>query len=34
MLNWLTTDNEAAILRSDTRFEALVNRLKAVAKKR
>ena len=33
MLNWLTTDNEAAVLRSDERYETLVNRLKNVAKK-
>ena len=33
MLNWLTTDEEAAVLRSDARYEALVERLKAVAKK-
>ncbi len=33
MLEWLTTDDEAAILRSDARFELLVNRLKKVAKK-
>ena len=33
MLNWLTTDDEAAVLRSDPRYEALVERLKAVAKK-
>ena len=35
MLEWLTTDDddEAAVLRSDARYEALVNRLKSVAKK-
>ena len=33
MLNWLTTDNEAAVLRTDPRYEALVNRLKCAAKK-
>ena len=33
MLNWLTTDNEAAVLRADPRYETLVARLKAVAKK-
>ena len=32
MLNWLTTDDECAVLRSDARYEALVNRLKEVAK--
>ena len=30
---WLTTDEEITILRSDTRFEQLINRLKEVAKK-
>ena len=33
MLNWLTTDNEVAVLRSDTRYEMLVERLKNVARK-
>ena len=33
MLNWLTTDDEAAVLRSDARFEPLIERLKKVAKK-
>ncbi len=33
MLNWLTTDDEVAVLRTDPRYEALVNRLKAVARK-
>ena len=33
MLEWLTTDDEATVLRSDARYEALVNRLKNVAKK-
>lgn len=33
MLNWLTTDDEASALRSDARYETLVDRLKAVAKK-
>lgn len=31
MLEWLTTDDEAIALRSDTRYEPLVNRLKKVA---
>ena len=34
MLNWLTTDDEAAALRSDARYEVIVERLKTVAKKR
>ena len=34
MLNWLTTDAEATILRSDVRYEVIVERLKTVAKKR
>ena len=34
MLNWLTTNNEVAALRSDARYEVIVDRLKAVAKKR
>lgn len=33
ILEWLTNDNEAAVFRSDTRYEVLVNRLKKVAKK-
>ena len=33
MLNWLTTDDEAAVLRSDDRYGVLVDRLKKVAKK-
>ena len=33
MLEWLTNDDEAAALRTDARYEALVDRLKAVAKK-
>lgn len=32
MLRWLSTADEAAVLRTDPRYEALVNRLKAVAK--
>ena len=32
MLEWLTTDEEASVLRSDSRYEALVNRLKKIAK--
>lgn len=34
MLNWLTADDEAAALRSDVRYEVIVERLKNVAKKR
>ena len=33
ILTWLTTDDEAAVLRSDARYEVLVGRLKKVAKK-
>ena len=33
MLEWLTNDDEAAVLRADARYKALVERLKAVAKK-
>lgn len=33
MLNWLTTDDEAAILRTDARYDALVERLQKIAKK-
>ena len=32
-LDWITTDEEVAILRSDARYEVLVDRLKKVAKK-
>ena len=32
-LDWITTDDEVAVLRSDPRYEALVNRLKSAAKK-
>ena len=32
-LDWITTDDEVAILRSDARYEVLVDRLKKVAKK-
>jgi transcriptional regulator with XRE-family HTH domain len=32
-LNWITTNEETAILRTDARYEALVDRLKAVAKR-
>ncbi len=32
-LDWITTDDEVAVLRSDARYESLVNRLKTVAKK-
>jgi len=32
-LEWITTDNEVAILRTDARYEILVDRLKAAAKK-
>jgi len=34
MLDWLTTDKEAAVLRNDKRYENLVNRLKAVPKRK
>ena len=33
MLEWVTEDDEVAVLRSDARYEPLVNRLKRVAKK-
>ena len=33
ILNWLTTDDEASVLRSDARYDVLVGRLKKVAKK-
>jgi hypothetical protein len=32
-LDWITTDDEVAVLRTDPRYEALVNRLKSAAKK-
>ena len=32
-LDWITTDDEVAVLRSDPRYEALVNRLRSAAKK-
>ncbi len=32
-LDWITTDDEVAILRTDARYETLINRLKKVAKK-
>ena len=32
-LDWITTDDEVAILRTNPRYEALVNRLKSAAKK-
>ena len=32
-LDWITTDNEISILRTDPRYEALVSRLKSAAKK-
>ena len=32
-LDWITTDDEVAILRADARYEVLVDRLKKVAKK-
>lgn len=32
-LDWITTDNEVAILRNDPRYEALIKRLKSAAKK-
>lgn len=34
MLNWLTTDKEAAVLRNDKHYEDLVNRLKTIAKRK
>ncbi len=34
LLEWLTDDDEAAVLRSDARYETLVERLKKTAKKR
>jgi len=34
MINWLTTDKEAAVLRNDKRYEDLVNRLKTIAKRK
>ena len=33
LLEWLTNDEEAAVLRNDVRYKTLVDRLKAVAKK-
>lgn len=33
LLEWLTTDDEAVVLRSDERYEILLDRLKKVAKK-
>ena len=33
LLEWLTTDDEAVVLRSDERYETLLDRLKKVAKK-
>lgn len=33
MLEWLTTDDETAVFRSDTRYKTLVDRLKKIAKK-
>ena len=33
VLDWLTTDEQALAWRNDKRYENLVNRLKAVAKK-
>lgn len=33
MFEWITTDDETTVLRSDARFEALVERLKKVATK-
>ena len=32
-LDWITTDDEVSVLRTDPRYEVLVDRLKAVAKK-
>jgi hypothetical protein len=32
-LDWITTDDEVAILRTDPRYEVLVNRLRSAAKK-
>ncbi|MBQ6905550.1 MAG: helix-turn-helix transcriptional regulator [Clostridia bacterium] len=32
-LDWITTDDEAAVLRTDSRYEALVDRLRSAAKK-
>ena len=34
LLEWLTDDDEVAVLRSDARYETLVERLKKTAKKR
>ena len=33
ILEWLTNDDEAAVLRTDSRYEALVDRLRSAAKK-
>ena len=33
MLEWLANDDEVAVLRSDARYEVLVDRLKRVSKK-
>jgi hypothetical protein len=33
MLEWLTNDEEAAVMHSDPRYETLVDRLKSAAKK-
>jgi hypothetical protein len=33
LLEWLTNDEEAAVLRTDPRYETLVDRLKSAAKK-
>ncbi len=33
LLDWITTDEEIAVLRNDARYKTLVDRLKAVAKK-
>ena len=33
LLEWLEINNEVAVLRSDARYEVLVDRLKKVAKK-
>ena len=33
LLEWLTTDEEISVLRSDPRFKSIVNRLKMIAKK-
>ena len=33
LLDWLTSDEEAAVLRSDTRYKVLAERLRNVARK-